>query len=208
MFWTKSGKIFGAILILACIFAGALMIFSARKSPAMAVFCVAMAAFFGILAGILFSSFFLRGMAETFTGFLLFPRRFLKEPPFEIGPVYALMRGPDPIQAELYLNALPPGKRNRPEAVLAKIELYRDILKRPSAAQEAAEEYLALSEREKNPCGKAILMAFADLTEEKGDPSKVCSVLIQELSSSRYTDREKSEIRLRLDALTQQMGAR
>ena len=208
MFWTKLEKIIGAILVSSSVLAGMLMIVLARRFPAAAVALVGMAAFFGVLAGIFFSAFFLRDIAEAFTGFLLFPRRFLKETPLETGPIYALMRGPDPRQAELYLNGLPPDKRNRPEAVLAKIELYRDILKRPASAQKAAEEYLDLSGRTGNPCGKAILMAFADLAEDKGDLSKVCKVLTRELRSSLYTDREKREIRLRLDTLTKRIGVK
>jgi hypothetical protein len=208
MFWTKIRKILGAILILVCLAAGLLMILSARVFGAeSAIICVGLAAFFGVLAGILFVRFYLYDISEAFTGFLLFPRRFLKETPFETGAVYALMRGPDPAKAEDFLNALPPEQKRRPEAALARIELYRDHLGRPEAALTAAEEYLALSGRRKNPCGKAILLAFADLATDLGEPHKACEMLKRELRRPFYTDTEKSEIRLRLDFMTEQIGS-
>ena len=179
-----------------------------RQEADVAVACVLLASASAISAGCFFSCFFLRDIAEAFTGLLLFPRRFLEETPFEVGPVYALMRGPDPLKAEAYLDSLPSDKKHCPEAVLARIELYRDILRRPEAALHAAKEYLALSGRRGNPCGKTILMSFADLASEKGDLPEICSVLNRELRRPIYTDREKNEIRLRLEALTEQIASR
>lgn len=208
MFWTKMRKILGAILILVCLAAGLLMIpYSMSRGPAMAIFGGGLAAFFGVLAGILFVKVFLPDMAESFSGMLLFPKSFLKEPPFETGAVYALMRGPDPEKAEEFLEALPSEQKRRPEAALARIELYRDHLGRPEAALTAAEEYLALSGRRKNPCGKAILLAFADLATDLGEPHRACEMLKRELRRPFYTDTEKSEIRLRLDFMTEQIGS-
>ena len=90
---------------------------------------------------------------------------------------------------------------------MARIELYRDILKQPDEALNAAEEYLALSGRGKNSCGKAILMTFADLATDRGDLHKVRKILTRELRRPYYTDTEKGEIRLRLDAITRQLGS-
>lgn len=198
-------KFFGIIPIFASLAAGAFMIFFCRVlGPAGAFAGAAAAAVCGSMAGKVFIKFFLPDLAESFSWTLLFPRSFLKEPPFETGAVYALMRGPEPWKAEEYLNALPPEKKRQPEAVLAKIELYRDILKRPDAALESAKEYLALRGRRESPCGKAILMSFADLAADSGEPGLACDMLKRELKRSIYTETEKKEIRLRLDAMTNQ----
>lgn len=200
-------KILGILLIFAALAAGAFMIFFCRTlGPAGAFAGAGMAAVCGSAAGIVFLKIFLPDLAESFSEMLLSPKIFLKEPPFETGVVYALMRGPDPRKAEEYLNALPPEKKRRPEAVLAKIELYRDILKRPDAALGSAQEYLALRGRRKSPCGKAILMSFADLAADSGEAETACDMLKRELKRSIYTETEKKEIRLRLDAMTNQTG--
>lgn len=201
-------KFVGILLIVAALAAGVFMIFFCRVlGPAGAIIGAGMAAGCGSAAGILFVKIFLPDLAESFAGLLLFPKSFLKEPPFETGPVYALMRGPDPAKAEEYLNALPPEKRQCPEAVLAKIELYRDILKRPDAALSSAQEYLSLWGRRANPCGKAILMAFADLAADSGEAGLARDMLKRELKRPIYTETEKKEIRLRLDAMTNQTGS-
>ena len=207
MFWIKVRIFIGSVLILACISGSLFMVFSARSQGiGAAVLCAGMAAFFGVLAGIVFVKFFLSGIAEGFSGFLLFPRKFLDDPPFETGPLYALMRGPDPAKAEDFLNALPPEKKRCPEAVLARIELYRDILKRPDEALAAAEGYLALSHRSQSPCGKAILLAYADLAADAGKTVPVLETLKRELKRPIYTEVQKNEIRLRLDSMMNQTG--
>jgi len=204
----KLPKIFGGLLIFAALAAGAFMIFFCQAlGPAGAIIGAGMAAGCGVAAGILFVKVFLPDMAESFSGMLLFPKSFLKEPPFETGAVYALMRGPDPEKAEEFLEALPPEQKRRPEAALARIELYRDHLGRPEAALTAAEEYLTLSGRRKNPCGKAILLAFADLASDLGEPGRALDMLARELRRPLYTDTEKSEIRLRLDFMKEQTGS-
>lgn len=90
---------------------------------------------------------------------------------------------------------------------MAKIELYRDILNRPDAALEAARKYLAHWGRRSNPFGKAILMAFADLSADSDEIEAACDMLKRELKRPIYTETEKREIRLRLDAMTNQTGS-
>lgn len=198
-------KIFGFLLVLVFFAGGSFMIhYGTKHGIGMAIASGGLAALFGVLAGIFFTKFFLSDFSSSFIGFLLFPRRFLDEQPFETGAVYALMRGPDPTKAEAFLEALPPEKRRHPEAALARIELYRDYLRRPDAALNAAREYLSSSGRRKNPCGKAILLAFADLASDAGNPLEACDMLARELRCPIYTDTEKREIRLRLDAMMKQ----
>lgn len=215
MFWTKLRKTVGAVLILVCAACALLAIGGAGmlktdgylSGAGPAVFAAGLAAFFGVLAGILFCKFFLADIADSFTAGLLFPRRFAEEPPFETGPVYALMRGPDPAKAEAFLNELPPEKKRCPGAVLARIELYRDFLKRPDEALSAAEGYLSLPRRKQDPCGKAILMAYADLALDAGKTASMLETLKRELELPVYTEIEKKAIRLRLDTITRQTGS-
>jgi len=203
----KLVKIFGGLLIVAALAAGLLMIFVCRLlGPAGAILGAGAAAGFGSAAGIIFAKVFLPDLAESFSGMLLFPKSFLKETPFETGAVYTLMRGPEPWKAEAYLNGLPAEKKRRPEAVLARIELYRDYLRAPESALRTAEEYLTHWGRRANPCGKAILMAYADLALDFGEGDRACEVLKHELKLSIYTKTEKNEIRLRLAALLNQTG--
>lgn len=156
----------------------------------------------GTIASCLFVRYFLPGIAEAFSDFLLMPRRFLDKAPMILSSYYGDLANGSFQKVISELQALPAHAFRDPEVVFIYAQACMNVPEYQREGLLKMENFFRSSAREKNNENNIrLLMYYADSARSFKPAPFIIQVLSKEAARKCYTDNEKRAILTRCAAL-------
>ena len=156
----------------------------------------------GIIATILCIRYYLPGIAENFTDFLLMPRRFLDKAPIILSSYYGDLANGAYQKVIHDMQVLPSHAFRNPEVVLIYAQACMNAPGHADEGLNAMEKFFRSTSREKNNKNNLqLLLFYADSARNLRPAALIMQILAKEAEKRCYNESEKRAILTRCAAL-------
>ena len=156
----------------------------------------------GVIATMLCIRYYLPGIAENFTDFLLMPRRFLDKAPIILSSYYGDLANGAYQKVIRDMQTLPSHAFQNPEVVLIYAQACRNAPGYADEGLNAMEKFFCSAPREKNNKNNLqLLLFYADSARNFRPADSIMQILAKEAEKRCYSESEKRAILTRCAAL-------